>query len=77
LHEPASALSGGPDGLDAYRAVTAGLPGLLAPGGAAILELGLGQAPAVAALAEALGFEASLRADLAGIARAVVLRPRQ
>jgi release factor glutamine methyltransferase len=76
LHEPVSALSGGPDGLDAYRAVAAGLPSLLAPGGAAILELGLGQAPAVIAFAEALGFATSLRADLAGIARALVLRSR-
>jgi release factor glutamine methyltransferase len=77
LHEPASALFGGPDGLDAYRAVIAGLPSLLAPGGVAILELGQGQAPAVAALAGALNFATALRSDLAGIPRALVMRLHQ
>jgi release factor glutamine methyltransferase len=76
LHEPASALSGGPDGLDAYRAVIAVLPALLAPGGVAILELGQGQAPAVAALVAARDFATALRSDLAGIARALVIRRR-
>jgi release factor glutamine methyltransferase len=77
LHEPGSALSGGADGLDAYRAVIATLPGLLAPDGAAILELGQGQAPAVAALAGAWNFATALRFDLSGIARALVIRPRR
>jgi release factor glutamine methyltransferase len=73
--EPASALDGGADGLSAYRAIIAELPGLLAPGGVAVLELGAGQAGAVAALAVAAGFAApELRDDLAGIARAMVLR---
>jgi release factor glutamine methyltransferase len=76
LHEPASALFGGTDGLDAYRAIIPALPEVLAPGGVAILEIGDGQAPAVAAQAEARGFAAVPRADLAGIARALVLRPR-
>ncbi len=73
LHEPASALSGGADGLDAYRALIPGLPGLLAPGGVAILELGAGQAAPVSGLAAARGFATSLRADLAGIDRALTL----
>jgi release factor glutamine methyltransferase len=72
-HEPASALDGGADGLDAYRVLLPALPGLLAPGGTAILELGAGQAPALAALAAAGGFRPSFRADLAGIARAMIL----
>lgn len=72
--EPASALDGGADGLAAYRRVLAALPGLLAPGGVAVLELGAGQADSVAALARAAGLEMPvLRADLAGIARAAVL----
>ncbi len=74
LHEPESALSGGPDGLDAYRAVLPALPGLLKTGGVAILELGQGQATAVTALAAAAGFATAVRVDLAGIARALVLR---
>ncbi len=73
-HEPASALDGGADGLAAYRAILPGLPGLLAPGGCAILELGQGQAPGVSALAHAAGFtETATRADLGGIARALLL----
>ncbi|HEV7458418.1 MAG TPA: peptide chain release factor N(5)-glutamine methyltransferase [Roseococcus sp.] len=77
-HEPASALDGGADGLDAYRAITTALPRLLAPGGAAVLELGVGQAEAVAALAQATGLSvAGLRADLSGIPRAILLESGQ
>jgi release factor glutamine methyltransferase len=73
-HEPALALDGGPDGLDAYRAITAALPGLLAPGGVAILELGQGQRAAVEGLARAAGLQpAGCRADLGGIDRALIL----
>ncbi len=74
-HEPRSALDGGMDGLDAYRAIVADLPRLLAPGGVAILELGHGQAAPVAALAAGAGLAgAQTRADLGGIARALVVR---
>ena len=73
-HEPRSALDGGADGLDAYRALVAALPDLLAPGGVAVLELGEGQAGPVAALARGAGFcDPALHHDLAGIARAAVL----
>ena len=71
VHEPGAALDGGVDGLDAYRRIVAALPGLLAPGGVAVLELGIGQADAVAAMVE---WPASFRADLGGIRRAIVLR---
>lgn len=75
LHEPASALDGGADGLAAYRAVVLELPRLLAPSGHAVLELGEGQGPAVVALAAAAGLEAiALRQDLGGIGRALVLK---
>jgi release factor glutamine methyltransferase len=75
-HEPRRALDGGTDGLAAYRVITAGLAGLLAPGGTAVLELGAGQAEAVCALAEDAGLVvAGLRADLAGIGRALLLHP--
>jgi release factor glutamine methyltransferase len=70
-HEPSRALDGGVDGLDAYREILAALPGLLAPDGMAVLEIGLGQADSVAALA---GRPVTFRTDLRGIHRAVVVR---
>jgi len=69
--EPHSALTAGPDGAAAYRAIIAALPRLLTPGGTAILELGAGQAPFVESLAG--GFTFTTRADLAGISRAAIL----
>lgn len=72
-YEPVTALDGGLDGLDAYRAIMRMLPGLLTFRGAAVLELGMGQGPAVAALATAAGFSTNFRPDLAGIDRAIVL----
>lgn len=50
------------------------LPGLLAPDGAAVLEIGYRQAEAVTALAEAAGFAVELRRDLGGRDRALILR---
>ena len=73
-HDPRLALDGGPDGLSAYRAIVAGAGPLLAPGGHLVLELGIGQAMAVARLARAAGFVLKgLASDLAGIPRALVL----
>ncbi|MGD0025070.1 MAG: peptide chain release factor N(5)-glutamine methyltransferase [Xanthobacteraceae bacterium] len=73
--DPRRALDGGPDGLDFYRAIAAAAPALLAPGGALIVELGAGQAQAVAALFAAAGL-APLppRPDLKGTPRALVAR---
>ena len=51
--EPALALDGGDDGLDAYRRLLPQAAGLLAPGGTLLVEMGAGQAAAVAALAAA------------------------
>lgn len=71
-HEPRLALDGGEDGLDAYRAILAGLPRLLAPGGGFALEVGRGQAEGVEALARAQGLiTATARTDLQGIPRVV------
>ncbi|MCS0497342.1 peptide chain release factor N(5)-glutamine methyltransferase [Ancylobacter sp. MQZ15Z-1] len=77
-HDPHLALDGGPEGLDAYRAIADALPGLLVPGGRAILELGIGQEAAVAELLAARGLPADgpARRDLAGIARALVTLAR-
>ena len=75
VHEPATALDGGPDGLDAYRRITAGLPGLLAPGGHAILEIGEGQGEAVSSLARLAGLSlVGFRRDLSGTERACIIR---
>jgi release factor glutamine methyltransferase len=74
LHEPRAALDGGPDGLAAYRTLIPLVPRLLNGGGAAIFELGQGQAGAVAAMAARNNLSTALRHDLGGIARALVLR---
>ena len=78
-HEPGLALFAGPDGLTVIRAVLAGLAAA-GPGpecDAVALEVGVGQAEAVAALVRDAGFEAvSTRTDLAGIDRVVVGRRR-
>lgn len=77
VHEPVRALDGGADGLDAYRLITADLPRLLAPSGRAVLELGQGQAPAVAGLARAAGLAVlGTHADLGGVERALILQRR-
>jgi len=73
-HEPAGALFAGPDGLDACRALVPQLPGLLASGGTALVEIGASQADAVAALAARAGLSASLHRDLGGRPRALELR---
>ena len=76
IHEPRSALDGGADGLSAYRRLIPDLARLLAPAGAAALELGEGQADAVVALGRAAGLDpVALHADLGGIVRVVVFRP--
>lgn len=73
--EPRTALDGGVDGLDAYRSILAALPDLLAPGGAAVLELGQGQATAVGEIAMKRGLVVDgVRDDLSGVARAMTLR---
>jgi release factor glutamine methyltransferase len=71
--EPTSALDGGPDGLDAYRRILPALPGSLTAGGIAVVELGQCQAEAVVGLALDVGFTTAMRADLAGIPRAMLL----
>lgn len=71
--DPRRALDGGPDGLDAYREIAAGLPRLLGPDGIFAGELGAGQHEAVAAILAAEGLQvAGFADDLAGIARCVI-----
>jgi release factor glutamine methyltransferase len=74
-HDPISALDGGVDGLAAYREIVSQLPRLLAAGGVAVLELGIGQEAQVAALARSahLLVNESARSDLSGLPRALVI----
>jgi release factor glutamine methyltransferase len=69
--EPAGALFAGPEGLDDYRVLVPQLPGLLAPGGVALVEIGHAQAEAVSAIGAACGLSPSLHRDLAGRARVI------
>jgi release factor glutamine methyltransferase len=71
-YAPAISLDGGHDGLDAYRAIAAQAPRLLAPAGRLIVELGAGQEPAVRALFTNAGLRVTAaRKDLTGIPRAL------
>lgn len=74
-HDPIAALDGGVDGLGAYRAIVAALPGLLTTDGVAVLELGDGQERPVAELARhaQLHVNGPARCDLAGRRRALIL----
>jgi release factor glutamine methyltransferase len=81
--EPREALLAGPDGLDAYRALVKKSAGLYVryaeqrSGGLAV-EVGEGQASAVAELFRQAGFgEIETRRDLAGIERVVLGRMRK
>jgi release factor glutamine methyltransferase len=72
-YEPLSALAGGAGGLDAYRAIAAGLAGHLAAGGYTFFEMGQGQAPAVASLLSEHGLKVEgTVCDLAGIPRCAI-----
>jgi release factor glutamine methyltransferase len=72
-YDPRRALDGGEDGLAAYRAITADLPRILAPGGIFAAEVGVDQAQPVAEIiaAQGLSIEA-IEKDLAGIMRCVI-----
>jgi release factor glutamine methyltransferase len=73
-HEPASALDGGLDGLDAYRRIAPGLSSLLSTKGCAFIELGVGQAEAVSLIfAESNISVDGTVTDLARIYRCLVM----
>lgn len=74
-HEPGAALFAGIDGLDAYRAIVPTLPRLIAPGGAAVIEIGYRQAAVVAAMLGAAGLSVALHHDLGGRDRCLVATP--
>jgi release factor glutamine methyltransferase len=73
--EPHSALDGGVDGLDCYRAISAQILPHLNPGALLLFEVGAGQADDVAALGVAHGLTLiSITSDLAGIPRIVAFQ---
>jgi release factor glutamine methyltransferase len=77
-HDPLLALDGGPDGLRAYRAIAAETPRLIGAGGHMVVEVGIGQADAVASLFNRRQpLDVSVAPDLAGIPRALHIRPAQ
>lgn len=71
--EPRGALDGGADGLDIYRTLIPAAALYLNPGGWLLVELGAGQAPAVARMFRECGCYAEpvIAADPAGIERVV------
>ena len=77
-YEPRLALSGAPgaagsDGTALHRRLLADAPARLAPGGWLLLEVGQGQADAVADAARDFGYqEVTIRLDMAGIGRIVL-----
>ena len=73
LYEPVLALDGGPDGLSLYRRIASEAFPVLSPGGFLLLELGAGQAPAVASLLAGNHFTVlETRRDYAGIERMIL-----
>ena len=74
VHEPASALDGGHDGLDAYRRLAPRLAELLSARGCAFVEIGEGQAESVSSILERakLLVDGTLT-DLARIYRCLVM----
>jgi len=73
--EPRAALDGGPDGLDAYRALSTRIAGFLKPAGHAFIELGEGQGETVSGLFATAGLETlAIIPDLGQIPRCLVVR---
>jgi release factor glutamine methyltransferase len=77
--EPSTALYAGPDGLEALAALVDEAPRVLVPGGWLVVEVGLGQAAAVAGRAHARAAydRVEVAPDLAGVDRVVAVRTAQ
>ena len=75
LHDPRTALDGGPDGLDAYREIARDARHACRPGGLLALEIGWDQGEAIVDLLRRTGWtEIALAPDLAGRDRVVTAR---
>ncbi len=78
-YDPAAALDGGRDGLDAYRKIATEMHAILAPGGWAVFEIGEGQGEDVSAILRDSNGTASFEKarqwhDLAGQLRCVAVK---
>jgi release factor glutamine methyltransferase len=75
-HEPRAALAAGEDGMAALRALVAGAPRVLVPGGWLVLELGIGQAAGVQddVARDGRYVESKTVCDAAGIERVLAAR---
>lgn len=76
--DPRAALDGGPDGLDAYRAILAGIERVLEPEGWVVFEVGHDQSGQVAELAKERGLTVApvdwpMLRDLGGTVRCVAV----
>src|SRR5262245_53970215 len=75
-HDPLLALDGGADGLRAYRTLAAEAPRLIGARGHMAVEIGAGQADAVASIfGRKQPLDVSATRDLAGTPRALHIRP--
>jgi release factor glutamine methyltransferase len=73
--DPLNALDGGPDGLDAYRAIAGGSEAHLGQGGFVAVEIGFGQKRDVSQIFGDAGYApAEVHRDLAGTERVLVFR---
>lgn len=70
--EPSMALDGGRDGLTFYRAIIEGWLPKLSENGFAVMEIGIGQGPAVAELLKDAGWKYRIFPDWAGVDRVVL-----
>ena len=73
--EPALALDGGVDGLAVIERLLAKLPGWLAEGGLALLEIGADQGEAIVARCASVlpGWRCTVEPDLAGLPRVALI----
>ncbi|MDF0546454.1 peptide chain release factor N(5)-glutamine methyltransferase [Sphingobium sp. H39-3-25] len=74
-YEPHGALFAGAEGLDDYRRLAPQVARLLAKGGLAAIEIGFDQGVSAAALFRGEGLDVTVRADLAGRDRCLMVTP--
>jgi len=72
LYEPKVALTPGADGLHFHRRLAREAPARLKPGGILAVEVGIGQAPAVATLLAEAGLKVAMFRDAQGVERVVM-----